>query len=193
MFRHPIAFLLVIFQLTFAAFGQSGPANGTVLIIRHAEKPDDGPSLSLIGDRRARAYAQYFTKLTIGGKAAHLDAIFATADSAKSHRPRLTMGPLVKATKLPADYSFESEQVGALAAKVRATMAGKTVLVCWHHGSVPELLAAFGAKPDVLLPQAQWPDEVYDWLILLRYDQKGRLIPAESRRIHERLLPGDSK
>ena len=38
----------------------SGLKNAVILIIRHAEKTDDGRGLSSLGVKRAKAYADYF-------------------------------------------------------------------------------------------------------------------------------------
>lgn len=35
------------------------------------------------------------------------------------------------------------------------------------------------------------PDPVYDWLIVLRFDDKGQLIQSSSQRVQEELMPGD--
>jgi hypothetical protein len=50
-----------------------------------------------------------------------------------------------------------------------------------------------GANPKTFLPNGKWPGAVYNWVILLSFDQDGRLIPSSSRRINEHLLPGDSQ
>ena len=58
---------------------------------------------------------------------------------------------------------------------------------------MPALLGALGANPESFLPKGKWPGAVYDWVILLSYDQEGRLIPGSSRRIKEHLMPGASE
>src|SRR5258708_1358262 len=68
-----------------------------ILIIRHAEKPDSGSGLSPAGEKRAQAYVRYFKTFTIDSQPLRLDYLFATADSAASHRPRLTIEPLSQA------------------------------------------------------------------------------------------------
>src|SRR5437870_2950563 len=78
----------------------SGLCDATILIIRHAEKPDSGPGLTPAGHERAEAYVQYFKTFTLDSKPLKLDALFAAADSEKSHRPRLTLEPLSKALGL---------------------------------------------------------------------------------------------
>jgi hypothetical protein len=47
----------------------SGLKNAVILIIRHAEKTDDGRGLSSLGVARAKAYAAYFKNFTIDGRA----------------------------------------------------------------------------------------------------------------------------
>ena len=51
------------------------------------------------------------------------------------------------------------------------------------------LLRALGADPNQVIPKSKWPDDVFGWLIQLRYDSAGNLI--EAKRINEHLLPDD--
>jgi hypothetical protein len=176
-----------------AADAQDGPKDAVVLIIRHAENPDTGRDLSPRGQERAEAYKDYFLKFTVDSKQLEPQAIFAAKDSKQSHRPRLTVEPFAKAAKLQIDTRFGNNQPAELAADLRTTQQGKVTLICWRHGNIPGLLRTLGAKPESLLPRGKWPDSVYDWVILLSYDQEGRLIPASTRRINEHLLPGDSQ
>jgi hypothetical protein len=180
-------------MLTLAAGSQDGPKDAVVLIIRHAEKPDTGPGLSPSGQQRAEAYKHYFRKFTVDSKPLRPDAIFAAKDSKESQRPRLTVEPFAKAEKLRIDTHFSSNHSAELAAALRATQQGKQILISWRHGDIPGLLRALGAQPESLLPRGKWPDPVFDWVVLLSYDQDGRLIPASTRRINEHLMPGDSQ
>ncbi len=93
---------------------------------------------------------------------------------------------------MPIDTHFDLNQSAALATALRATQQGKCILISWHHSDVPALLKALGAKPKSLLPDGKWPDPVFDWVLMLSYDQDGALIPAGTKRINEHLLPGDS-
>jgi hypothetical protein len=188
-----LAFLLLVFLLGLAAHAADGPRNGVVLIIRHAEKPADGPGLTPRGEERAKAYPRYFRNFTVDGKPLHLDHIFAAADSDESQRPRLTVWPLARSLGLPVDARFKTKQSEAVAGLVAASRPGSSILICWRHGELPELLGALGASPDAILPKGKWPDETFDWVIQLRYDAKGNLIPAATKRINENLFPGDSK
>jgi broad specificity phosphatase PhoE len=187
-------FIAVIssFSLLVVAQGQEGPKNATVLIIRHAEDAGSGHGLSARGAERAEAYKSYFQNFTIDSTRRQPEAVLVAADSKQSHRPRLTVEPFAKAAKLPIDSRFDNKQPTDLAAELRANHQGKVILICWHHGQIPALLRALGAMPEMLLPNGKWPKNVYDWVILASFDENGRLIPESTRRIKERLLPGDS-
>src|SRR5215471_7660722 len=187
-----ILFAFAAFISTPTAESQEGPKNSVVLIIRHAEKPATGQGLLARGQQRAEAYKDYFTNFTVDSKRLEPQAIFAAKDSKQSHLPRLTVEPFAKAAKLPIDTRFGSNQSDHLAAALRATEQGKVVLVCWRHGVIPDLLRALGEKPKKLLPNGKWPDSVYDWVLVLSYDQDGRLIPGSTRRVEQHLMPGDS-
>lgn len=187
--------LIAIFfasTLLVAAQSQNGPKNATVMIIRHAENPASGRGLSPTGEQRAKAYKDYFLKFAVDSKPMQPDVIFAANDSKHSHRPRLTVQPFAKAAKLQIETNFTSNQSAQLTDELRKNEQGKRILICWRHSQIPALLRALGATPDTLLPNGKWPHAVYDWVILLSYDQDGRLLPAGTRRIDERLLPGDS-
>lgn len=173
-----------------AAGGSHGLESAVILIIRHAEKPDHGGGLSPAGEARARAYVNYFQKLTVGSESLKLDDLVAAADSKASRRSRLTLEPLGQALGLPIDCRFKNKQFLELAREIQTGPPGKSILICWHHGEIPRLLRALGADPQKLLPNAKWPDKVYGWLIQLRYDANGRLVG--SQRINENLLPDEA-
>jgi hypothetical protein len=184
--------VLVASTLTLAADAQDGPKDAVVLIIRHAEDGGIGRALAPRGEQRAEAYKDYFLKFTVDSKGREPQAIFAAKDSKQSHRPRLTVEPFAKAAELRIDTRFGNNQSADLAADLRAKQQGKVILICWRHPYVPALLGALGANPKTFLPKGKWPGSVYDWVILLSYDQDGRLIPGSSKRINEHLMPGDS-
>ena len=193
MHRCLIIAVIYCFALIFAADAQEGPKNAVVLIIRHAEDADGGDGISPLGQERAEAYKNYFLNFTVDSKRQEPAVIFAAKDSKKSHRPRLTMEPFAKAANLKIDTRFGNDQSADLAADLRANQQGKVILICWRHPYIPALLGALGATPETFLPNGKWPGAVFDWIILLSYDQNGHLIPSNSRRTNEHLLPGDSQ
>ena len=193
MHRRLFIAIFFAYALVFVAHAQDGPKNSVVLIIRHAEDADSGDGISPLGQERAEAYKNYFREFTLDSKRLEPEAIFAAKDSKRSHRPRLTLEPFAKAAKLPIDTRFGNSQSVELAADLRANHQGKVILICWRHGYIPALMRALGAKPDDFLPHGKWPGSVSNWVILLSYDQEGRLIPSSSKRIDEHLIPGDSQ
>lgn len=165
--------------------------DAVILIIRHAEKPAEGFELSPAGKMRAKAYVGYFKKFTVDGKPLKLDYLFSTADSSKSHRPRLTIEPLSKALGIKIDSRFSDDEYAKLAADIQNQPHGRNILICWHHGKIPDLLSALGVNPKRLLPAGKWPNDVFGWLIQLRYDKNGKLFDASC--INEDLMPGDAE
>lgn len=159
-------------------------AGDTVLIIRHAEKPLLGRELTPTGRARAAGYVHYFEPFHDAGLPLRVNALYAGADSADSIRPRLTLEPLSRATGLPVDSTVSTKDPAALVALLRTQSHGDHPLIAWRHGSIPALLCAFGASP-ALLPNGKWPNDTYDWVIVLRFDRHGQL--SSSRRIKENL------
>jgi hypothetical protein len=171
--------------------GATGLADTVVLIIRHAEKPPSGYTLTPAGEKRAAAYVDYFKNFKVDSEPLVPNCLFAAKDSDESHRPRLTIEPLSKAMNLPIDTRFNDKAPEKIVAELRAKAHGNVVLISWRHSGIPKLINAFGGDP-ALIPNSRWPEEVFDWVILLRFDHDGKLIPDSARRIKERLMPGDS-
>jgi hypothetical protein len=192
MYKHRFFAILFASLLTGAAAAQDGPKDSVVLIIRHAEDGASDRGLTAQGQKRAEAYKNYFLNFTFDSKRLQPDAVFAATDSKKSRRPRLTLEPFAKAANLKIDTRFGNDQSAELAADLRANQQGKVILICWRHPYIPVLLRALGANPVDFLPRGRWPGSVFDWVILLRYDQSGHLIPSSSKRIIEHLLPENS-
>lgn len=187
-----VAVIACVFALSFAQ-GAAAPGlrNATVLIVRHAEKPALGPQLNARGEVRAAAYADYFTSLQLEGEALTPQRLIATADSAQSIRPRQTLIPLAQRLQLPIEQPFANNDVDKLVSLLRKDNQAKTVLIAWHHGHINKLIGAFGGNGPALIGQPKWPVDVYDWLIVLRFDDKGQLVESRSEKVQEQLMPGD--
>lgn len=164
--------------------------SSVILIIRHAEKPDVGDGLAPAGEARANAYVDYFKHFTVNSTALHCDYLFAAKDSHESRRPKLTIKPLSKALGLAINTDFKDDEYARLADELRSgRYSNKNILVCWHHGKIPQLLAALGADPQKLLPNGKWPEDVFGWVVRLEYDPKGFL---NAKVKDENLMPGDA-
>ena len=161
-------------------------AGVTILIVRHAEKPDSGAELSPAGSARAAAYARYFNPFHAApGGPFTPDMLIASKDTTKSDRPELTLKPLSAAIGLPIDTRFANRHAKDLAEALRSSAHGKHILIAWHHGHIPKLIRALGGDPDKVLPEGEWPEDVYDWVVELSFDNDGRL--TDERKITENL------
>ncbi len=167
-----------------------GLADATVLIVRHAEKADAGPGLSARGEQRAQAYASYFAPLRLDGETLQPQRLIATRDSKESERPRLTLTPLAARLGLPIEQNWADDQVDALAKSLREQNEAPVLLIAWHHGHIDKLVDALGGDAKALIGK-HWPEDVYNWLIVLRFDHHGRVVESRSERVQEHLLPGD--
>ena len=163
-----------------------------VMLIRHAEKPPDekmSVDLSAAGEKRAGALPGLFTKSA--SRADPLpkpDFIFAAKDSKHSHRSTQTVAPLAKKLGLKVSADVANDDFATLAAEIlgKPKYAGKTILICWHHGNLPGLAGKFGANgaPDHM------KGSVFDRVWQITYDSTGKATFAD---LPQRLLPGDSK
>jgi len=188
--RFRVLLMVGVLNGVFSTFMEAQPAknylaNNTVLIIRHSEKPDTGTGLTPTGEARARLYVKYFQPFQEQGFSVPVDCLYAGADSEKSFRPRLTLEPLSKATGLPLHLKVGTKDSEALALELKTEAHGQHPLIAWRHGDIPALLTAFGASPEKILPNGKWPDDVFDWVIVLTMGPEGQLSTA--RVIHEQL------
>lgn len=193
--RHLIALALLISAMGASPnathYRRSPLANAVVLVIRHAEKPASGAELAPAGQQRAAAYVGYLEHYRIDGKPFKVSHIFATADTKKSHRERLTVAPYAQALGMAIDQRFKNADVEALAQDLNSNDYGKDILICWHHGEIPALLKALGADAKTLVPEKKWPDDVFDRVIEIHFDADGHVDPKASRMVLEHLMPGD--
>jgi hypothetical protein len=171
-----------------AAFGQAPQPPATILLIRHGEKPETGIHLSEAGVARSKAIPQLF-----GGASAAAphnlpkpDFLFATRAGKNSDREVDTLLPLSEALKMPISHEVADKDYATLATELLSgRYAGKVVLVCWHHGSLPEFAKALGATP----PYDKWPDTQFDRVWRIDYSG-GKAVLTD---LPQGLMPGDSK
>jgi broad specificity phosphatase PhoE len=137
-----------------------------LLIIRHAEKPNDpyNPDLSEAGKQRARNLAEFIPK-----RFGACDFIIAAAISRHSARPYETVRRLSKAIGTPIDATIASSDYSVLAQELvkKPKYEGSLVLVCWHHGQIPPLLHALSA-PEGSYP-SPWNRKVFDLIIEVKF------------------------
>jgi hypothetical protein len=150
-------------------------ANSTVLLIRHAEKPDKGSGLAPMGQARAEGYAAYFPALPLP-RHGRPDHLFASHKSKKSDRPHLTLEPLADHLGLKVDTHYADDQDFDLAKHLRVSpeFGGKNIVVCWHHERILSLAKNLLDKPspDPDWPKS-WPGDVFGWLLWMSFDAGG--------------------
>jgi phosphohistidine phosphatase SixA len=143
-----------------------------VLVMRHAEKPDDprDPNLSREGLARAEKLATYIPQ-SFGAP----DFIISAAVSKHSARPYETVEPLAKRTGKPIDATIADQDYGVLADNLLAggDYSAKQGLVCWHHGHIPAFLHELGAKQgDYPNP---WNPQVFNLILKVDFIGTGEL------------------
>jgi len=184
-FASLLGFILLLAAATGLSAQQNYLANNTILIVRHAEKsPESGTGLTPQGENRAQLYATYFKPFRDGGLNLTIDSLYAGADSKKSFRPRLTLEPVSKATGLPLHHEVPTTDPKALVEDLKTHPHGLHPLIAWRHGEIPNLIEAFGASAS-LIPGGKWPDETYDWVIVITTGPNAEVTSA--RLIHEDL------
>jgi hypothetical protein len=161
-----------------------------VLLIRHAEKPgDDSIHLSSEGKKRAdELYHLFEPSANRPDPFPTPDVIFAARQSKHSNRSVETVSPLASRLKLTINTDFRDEEFAELAHEVlhKSKYAGKTILICWHHGMAPQLAVKLGAAD----APPSWKSSVFDRVWQISYDDQGK---AKVHNRPQRLLDGDAK
>jgi hypothetical protein len=183
-------------------------ASLTILIIRHAEKPDTGwpgpglnangvpddKSLVIRGWQRAGAWAALFAA---AGKnsdypqpsliyAANPDAV--TGDE-PSQRPFQTVTPLASRLGLVPDTTHALGQENQLADTV--VKQASVVLIAWeHHAIINALVPAIIGGQSIPGIPAKWSGERFD--VVFRLDRQSSSEPWSFRQLFPCLLSGDS-
>jgi len=159
-------------------------ASSTVLLIRHAEKPDSGKGLSPMGQARADGYAAYFPSLPLRPKG-HYDHLYASKNSEESHRPKLTLTPLAHALDMHVDTPHSDKHY----AKLTDTLldpsndySKQNILICWHHGEILKLANLLLKKQSPPAWPTKWPGDVFGWLLWISYDANEN--PTSATRVY---------
>src|SRR3954470_4229556 len=155
---HPRFLVLLLLLLSHLALplaqARRGPKDGTVLIIRHAEKAENkyDNGLSQYGRKRASLYPEYFRRFTLDGAPIHIDYLFAARQTPQSVRPQLTLKPLSDSLQIPLKLMFEEDRYRNLALDlITGEFDHKTTLICWHHSKIAELIHELGGNAEALL------------------------------------------
>ena len=169
---------------------------------RHGEKPDPSSplpgvdingspagnnSLTEVGWNRARHLVDLFDPPggTVRPGLARPKLIYAAGanEGGSGERARETITPLAQRLGLPVNSSLGKGDEQTLAAQITA-QPGPT-LICWQHGEIPAIAAAFGSVNPA--PPAVWPNERFDVVWTLTANGSG----WDFAQVPEMVLPGD--
>lgn len=139
-----------------------------IVIIRHAEKPANGNNLSCQGFNRS-----LLLPAAIVAKVGVPNYIYVPSpnhsDEVKRTRMFQTVSPLAVKYNKSINTAFEVDDAKKLA---KAVLAQKgTVLLCWEHHEIQNILEALGVKAKKL----KWNDGDYDSMYIITY-VKGKAI-----------------
>jgi hypothetical protein len=169
-----------------------------IMIVRHAEKPDDSdqgvsPSgqddshdLIVQGWQRAGALACLFAPARGPLQSTELATpqfLFASDDSSK--RPEETITPLADLLNLDINSSFGKGQEGGVAKAAEAVTG--VALIAWQHQDIPAIGNAITGD-NTTVPQ-KWPGDRFDVVWIFDFDgQSGKYAFTQ---VPQCLLPGD--
>ena len=151
-----------------------------------------GPTQSQLScklDPKVQNFIGSYQQIPLKGSAARFSTpnyILATQISKNSKRPIETVTPLATALNLPLNDGF-ADNDAAIQKMVNAVLndyPGSVILICWHHGKIPDIAKALGvSKPP------KWNGKVFDRVWQITYS-KGK---AALKDLPQMLLFGDSK
>ena len=176
-----------------------------IMLIRHAEKPDDPPptfgvdeagqqnpeELTVRGWQRAGALACLFSPRMAPSRDPALatpEAIFATAavHHPRSLRPQHTVRPLAAVLAITPNVDFTVGDEADLAGAAQG--APGAVLISWHHEAIPAIANAILGNATTC-PQ-HWPDERFDMIWV--FDRNAGQSSWRFSQVPQLLLAGDS-
>src|SRR5712664_96675 len=111
--------------------------------------------------------------------------IFATQASKNSKRPIETVTPLATALKVPLNDGFADNEasIKKMTDAILNEYPGDIILVCWHHGKIPDIAKALGISSP-----PKWDGKVFDRVWQITFP-KGK---AALKDLPQMLLYGDS-
>jgi hypothetical protein len=146
------------------------------------------PQLSCALVQKAKEFHGDYRQIPLKGKASRFPTpnyIFATQRSKNSKRPIETVTPLATALSLPLNDGFADKDaaIQKMTNAILNDFPGRIILVCWHHGKIPDIAKALGiSKPP------KWDGKVFDRVWQITFP-KGK---AALKDLPQELLFGDS-
>jgi hypothetical protein len=170
-----------------------------IMLIRHAEKPnDDGApglmpngaenprALTLTGWKRANALVDLFNPPEGASPRPALakpSSLFASGS--ESLRPKQTVAPLAAALNLSVRTFLRGQEAELVAA---AKKAEDPVLISWQHEAIPDIASLIRGGAEGV--PVRWPGHVYDLVWVFDLELSGAWTFTQ---VPELVMPGDSE
>jgi len=159
-----LAVLLCLFGFSSIALGQEKAKTEAlkVVFIRHGEKPKKGNNLTCEGFNRSLQLPNVlFAKFGIPSNI-YIPAL-ALGEQTKHARMFETLIPFAVKYNLLLNSSFEEKDADKIAADIKSKSG--TVLVCWEHKAIINIVNSLGYENDV-----KWGDDDYDsiWIVTFK-------------------------
>jgi len=175
-----------------------------IMVIRHAEKPDDThqgideagmhdkESLSVIGWQRAGALAAVLaphSKSRCEAPLVRPAHLFATklnpAHGDHSKRPQQTLTPLARVLAKDINTTFGSGEEELLIQE--AIQSEGPVLIAWRHVNIPKITSLLLEKH--YLASTPWPEDRFD--VILHFERKSNTTTWSLVQVPQKLLAHD--
>ena len=179
---------------------------GTLLMIRHAEKPSDGDvgvddqgnanpdGLIPRGWQRAGALVSLFAPngTTVTSALPAPGALVTTKYPKLVHRPYLTVLPLSQrlGMAIVSEYAVDADPATVVSSLLAVQSA--VVLMCWEHDNLVNIVGALAGPVPVANPAdvpVSWPDDRFD--VIWRFDLDEQTGQWTFGSLDQQLLAGD--
>jgi len=148
--------------------GGAGGAGVTYILVRHAEKADDGtpdPALTEAGRARAERLASMLRSMRVVG-------VYTTA----YERTRATAAPIGAMAGVRVE-AYDPRDAGAAIERIRAAHARGSVVIVGHSNTVPDLVRRLGGA----CGQEMLAEDAYDDVFVVTVLDDGRVV---THRLH---------
>lgn len=190
-------FLLLLFSF-FSSLLLALPALATpkaIILLRHAEKPEDRDrnDLSPRGWKRARALPRIFTENSELRKLGPPDFLYAAGlkKVTSSLRSIQTLHFVGEMFKLEVQQNYIRDDYASLIHDINtnALFDEKVVVICWQHDILTDFLNGFGIPQKII-----YPKNTFDRLWLVTYGNAKNKGPKKAifNNMPQNLLNGDS-
>jgi 2,3-bisphosphoglycerate-dependent phosphoglycerate mutase len=152
--------ILLLSSAAFSGFTQQQQPITTVILVRHAEKENDGtkdPDLSVAGIERANRLASLFKKTRV-------DAVYSTPYKRTQH----TVKALAEAKGL-AILMYDPLQLEAVE-NILLKHRGGTIVLCGHSNTIPQIANLFVGKEEF----KNFDESDYSNILILSVVEKGK-------------------